>query len=200
MRTGLDETPRWDRVKRDLPGSVGRDGTHLGTAAAVRTGPVAAIAPAPPPRTCRPRLRDSGARDPPPPAAVVGVRPCPRRRIGRPDGGGGGRRIGGFDRGRTSRDDDGRRPRARDGQRCCGRFRRWRVRRRRVRRGRFRCRRVRRRHGAGTATGVDVGSSSDGDVDVVVTSSVGGSDDLVGVVRVVVGRGVILGADDAGGP
>ena len=43
-------------------------------------------------------------------------------------------------------------------------------------------------------------STSDGDVDVVVTSSVGGSDGLVGVVRVVVGRGVILGADDAGGP
>jgi hypothetical protein len=34
---------------------------------------------------------------------------------------------------------------------------------------------------------------------IVVTSSVGGSNDLIGVVRVVVGRGVILGADDAGG-
>ncbi len=58
-------------------------------------------------------------------------------------------------------------------------------------------------------TGVDVGSTpaGDGNVDVVVivvvvvvTSSVGGSNDLIGVVRVVVGRGVILGADNAGGP
>ncbi len=34
----------------------------------------------------------------------------------------------------------------------------------------------------GTATGVYVGSISDGDMNVVMTSSVGGSDDLVGVI------------------
>jgi hypothetical protein len=37
------------------------------------------------------------------------------------------------------------------------------------------------------------------DVVIVVTSSVGKSDDPVDVGRVVVGRGVMLGADDAVG-